>query len=496
MSLWLSSVLSRLFPPFRGNIHAPDCAPSDFLPDHDLHNSWGCDYSSQSVVNHEKLRHLWEQYGRDPTGVRRNYHNLLREYTTLFRNFFNGYYPISLHAHVSDALLPTTVSSLIQNTCASSPLVLNNPALAPSSSATEDGKKIQQFVLDYLGWEELHVTHPRFAVVQGLYGAAFGPLAHASKEWEVQIIASGPKPIVVRVDNDMSREALSASLAQAKVQGSIAVVVDMVSTEDGSILSPERFKLLQTCCAENKLWLIVDEALTAIRCGSPFAFQRTEYGSEKPDLVAFGKGLGTSGIAMSFDSPMTRPLGFVKEEYIHQTIMYWRALVSRPITIPVLLKAMGILYTAKTENWVQRSLKIGQTFYDVIQEYSPGEPVKGLGAILVLDRDTSMRLHVMAGIRRRCPWVRWLPKLDAVNADRAALAACVFGAQSKSRRAKLSAEAEKMGTLPPWCFFSCFQNRHKLPGSSKQFVNGVCDYLMWSNGDIADLDEQTTDSVK
>lgn len=176
MSLWLSSVLSRLFPPFRGHIHAPDCASSDFLPDHDLHNSWGCDYSSQSVVNHEKLRHLWEQYGRDPTGVRRNYHNLLREYTTLFRNFFNGYYPISLHAHVSDALLPTTVSSLIQNTCASSPLVLNNPALAPSSSATEDGKKIQQFVLDYLGWEELHVTHPRFAVVQGLYGAAFGPL--------------------------------------------------------------------------------------------------------------------------------------------------------------------------------------------------------------------------------------------------------------------------------------------------------------------------------
>lgn len=275
--------------------------------------------------------------------------------------------------------------------------------------------------------------------------------AHASKEWEVQIIASGPKPVVVPID-DMSRETLSASLAKAKWQGCIAVVVDIVSTEDGSILPPEQFKLLQTCCAENKLWLIVDEALTAIRCGSPFAFQRSEYGVEKPDLVAFGKGLGTSGIAINFDSPMTRPLGFVKEEDIHQTIMYWRALVSRPVTTPVLLEALGILYTAQTENWVARSLKIGQTLYSIIQAYFPGEPVKGLGAILVLDRDTSMRLHVMAGIRRRCPWVRWLPKLDALNADREQLEAHVLGPQSKSHRAKLSAEAEKAGTMPQWCF--------------------------------------------
>ncbi|EQL32949.1 uncharacterized protein BDCG_17759 [Blastomyces dermatitidis ER-3] len=453
MSSWLSSVLSRVLPPSRGDSHGRDSAPSDLLPDHDLHNSWGCNYSAQSVLNHERILPLWEQYGRDPTGVRRNYHNLLREYTALFRDFFDGYYPISLHGHVSDALLPTTVSSLIQNTCATSPLVLNNPTLAPSSSAGEDGRKIQQFVLDYLGWEQLHVEQPKFAVVQGLYGAAFGPLAHASKEWEMQIIASGPKPIVVHVDDDITRESLSASLAQAKAQGCIAVVVDIVSTEDGSVLSPERFKLLQTCCTEHKLWFIVDEALAAIRCGSPFAFQRSEYGNEKPDLVAFGKGLGTSGIAINFDSPMTRPLGFVQEEDILQTIMYWRALVSRPVTIPVLLEAMGVLYTAQTENWVQRSLKIGQTFYSVIQAHSPGEPVKGLGGFLALDRDISMRLHVMAGVRRRCPWVRWLPKLDAVNADREALEAHVFGPRSKGRRAKLSAEAEEKGTLPQWCFF-------------------------------------------
>ncbi|KAK2745944.1 hypothetical protein FQN55_006016 [Onygenales sp. PD_40] len=453
MALWLSSALSRvLFPPLRVNSDATDRVPPESLPDHDLHNSWGCNYSSQSVVKHERMRHLWEQYGRDPTGVRRSYHNLLREYTLLFRDFFKGYYPISLHAHVSDALLPTTVASLILNTCASSPLVLDNAALAPSSSSTENGRKIQQFVLDYLGWDQLHVEHPKFAVVQGLYGAAFGPLAHASKEWEVQIIASGPKPVVVSTDDDMPRETLSESLAQAKREGCIAVVVDMVSTENGSVLPPERFKLLQTCCAENKLWLIVDEALTAIRCGAPFAFQRSEYGVGNPDLVAFGKGLGASGIAINFDGPLTRPLGFVKEEDIQQTIRYWRALVSRPVTIPVLLEALGVLYTAQSENWMQRSLKIGQTFRNAIHTYCPGEPVKGLGSILVIGRDASMRMHVMAGIRRQCPWVRWLPKLDALNADREALDIHLFGPRSKSHRAKLSAEAEKAGTMPQWCF--------------------------------------------
>ncbi|KAL4875665.1 hypothetical protein BJY04DRAFT_201359 [Aspergillus karnatakaensis] len=420
------------------------------LPDHDFHNSWGCVYSGESTLKHPRIRDLWQQYGECPVKVERQYHSLLSEYTLLFQDFFQGYYPISLHAHVSDALQPTTVASLILNTCSSCPVVLNNSDLAPSSLPTEDGKQIQNFVLNYLGWNELHVHSPRFATIQGIYGAAFGPLAHESKEWEIQIIASGPRPVTVRMSD--SAETLNESLAQAKKAGCVAVVVDMVSTEDGAIISPDRFKLLKKCCAEQKMWLIVDEALTAIRCGAPFAFQRPEYGDDKPDLVAFGKGLGVSGLAINFDTPITRPLAFIKESDILQTIMYWRALVSRPVVLPVLLDALGVLYTAKLEDWPTRSLEIREALCHVIHKYHPSEPVYGLGGIMVIDRETSMEMNVMSGIRRRCPFVRWLPKLDAPYVDIKYLETYVFGVQSKKHRAQLSKAAESHGSMPAWCF--------------------------------------------
>ncbi|KAL2825779.1 hypothetical protein BDW59DRAFT_161450 [Aspergillus cavernicola] len=344
-------------------------------------NSWGCIYTGESTLKNVSSQNTQQ----------------------LFQGFFQGYYPISLHAHVSDALLPTTVASLVLNTCSTSPV------------------------------NELHVNHPKFAAISGIYGAAFGPLAHASKEWEFQIIASGPKPVLVPMTD--SAKSLQESLAEAKRQGCVAVVVDMVSTENGAILSPERFKLLKKCCAEQKMWLIVDEALTAIRCGAPFAFQRDKYGEDKPDLVSFGKGLGVSGIAISFDSPMTRPLGFVRASDILQTIMCWRALVSRPVVTPVLLDALGVLYTAQMENWPKRSLEIRDALCKIVQKYHPAQPVYGLGEI-----------------RRRCPLVRWLPKLDASYSDPAALEAYVFDPRSKKHRDGLAAEAEEEGTRPAWCF--------------------------------------------
>jgi hypothetical protein len=165
------------------------------------------------------------------------------------------------------------------------------------------------------------------------------------------------------------------SLAEAKRRGCIALVIDMVSTENGAVLAPERVKMLKKCCAKEKLWLIVDEALTAIRCGAPFCFQRDEYGKEGSDLVSFGKGLSVRVLAINFESPMTCGLGFVDTDNRHQTIMYWRALVSRPVTMPVLLDALGILSTARDEDWPKRSLAIGETICDIIQGYHPGEEV-------------------------------------------------------------------------------------------------------------------------
>ncbi|KAI1496871.1 pyridoxal phosphate-dependent transferase [Biscogniauxia marginata] len=429
--------------------------------DHDFHSAWGCVYSNHSTFGDETVLGLWQQYASDPAVVDRKYHMLLNEYTMLFSTFFDGYYPISMHAHASDALLPTTIASLILNTVATSPLVLNSPMLAPRANEDpkDTGNRIREFALNFLGWNTNHVQAPNFVVAEGIYGAGFGPLAHTSKEWEINAIASGPKPVVVNI-RDATRETLNAKLAEAKAQGCIAVVFDMVSTEDGSVMQPEHFAMLKACCAQNRLFIIVDETMTAIRCGAPFAFQREEYAQEeadkKPDLVIFGKGMGISGIAMGFDGAMTKGLTYTKAEDIQQTIRYWRALVSRPVRMPVLIEALGILRTARAENWATRSIKIGTAIREVVQEHEPATKVpgaiRGLGAMIAVHRDVAMRFRVMSAIRRRSPWVRWLPKLSGTSADRDALIRQVFGEQSKEQRQKLAVEADRHGTMPLWCF--------------------------------------------
>lgn len=166
------------------------------LPDHDLHSSWGVTYSSGGTLyKHPRIHHLWEQYARNPSVVERQYHILLDEYTSLFSSFFRGYYPISMHAHASDALLPTTIASLLLNTVATSPLVLDSSDLAPDPSSNEEDTNIRKFSLDFLGWDETHILSPSFVVVEGIYGAGFGPLVSSISYPSIHILLTDPIPV-------------------------------------------------------------------------------------------------------------------------------------------------------------------------------------------------------------------------------------------------------------------------------------------------------------
>lgn len=259
---------------------------------------------------------------------------------------------------------------------------------------------------------------------------------------------------------EADEETLNARFAEAKTKGCIAVVFDMVSTEDGLVFTPEKFGLVKACCARNRLLLIVDETMTAMRCGAPFAFQRPEYAREgveyQPDLVIFGKGIGVSGIAISFGGVITKGLTYTKSEDIRQTIRFWRALVSRPIRLPILLEALSILRASVEENWPEQSERIGEAIRDVLYELDPStkEPgaIQGLGAVIAIDRDIALRFRVMCAIRRRSPWARLLPKLGASSADREGLMKQVFGQESKKQRQLLTQEAEQSGAIPLWCF--------------------------------------------
>lgn len=232
------------------------------------------------------------------------------------------------------------------------------------------------------------------------------------------------------------------------------MILDLVRTGDGSIVSPEDFRILRECCHQAGLFLVVDEALTAIRCGAPWACQRPEYtqGDLEPDMVIFGKGMCMAGIAANFNGMMMRRMGFTKDDQILQSIRFCRAMVSRPVALPVLLEALGILNLAKTEDWPHRSRQIGEAVRVFVQKYSPGAEVRGLGALIAIDRDVSKQFLVMAAIRRRSPWVRWLPKLDSAAVSQKALESSIKGQQSKQNRSRLAVEAEQKDVLPLWCF--------------------------------------------
>ncbi|KAJ5899843.1 hypothetical protein N7495_004587 [Penicillium taxi] len=291
--------------------------------DHDFHGGWGTVYSNSGFINDDRTRRMWEDYTVSPARVEQQYHVLLDEYTDLFQSFFKGYWPISFHAHVSDVLIPTTIASLILNTASTCPLVLEDPALSPLIKDNPEPEKVQQFVRELLGWTDLHITAPKLAIVEGIYGSAYGPLAHSSSEWEYRIIGSGPSSVSISRSDFSSDDTLLKKLIAAKKQGCVAVISDIVNASDGSVFPPELFRLLRSCCDKARIFLLVDEAMTAIRCGAPLASQRAEYSEEgnlQPDMIAFGKGMGVSGIAFNFDGLMMRHLAFRKRGQILQSI--------------------------------------------------------------------------------------------------------------------------------------------------------------------------------
>ncbi|KAJ5564522.1 hypothetical protein N7513_000764 [Penicillium frequentans] len=389
--------------------------------DHDFHNGWGTVYSNSGFMNDDRARRLWEDYTVNPARVEKQYHILLKEYTQRFQSFFKGYWPITFHAHVSDVLNPTTIASLILNTASTCPLVLEDPKLSPLLKDDPEPEKVHQFVRELLGWTDLHITAPRLAIVDGIYGSAYGPLAHSSEEWEYRIIGSGPPSFSIAHSDFSSRDTLLTKLHTAKQEGCVAVVCDLVNASDGSILAPESFHLLRSCCDKVRICLLVDEAMTAIRCGAPWACQRDEYyekGNCQPDLISFGKGMGVSGVAVNFDGLMMRHLAYRKEEQILQTLRFWRAMVTRPIGTPVLIEALGILNVAEAENWPARSEEIGIAFRVFIRRHAKlhGQAkvaIQGLGAFITVDREFSKHFRVMAAFRRKSSWARWIPKLNS-----------------------------------------------------------------------------------
>ena len=144
------------------------------------------------------------------------------------------------------------------------------------------------------------MSNPRIALAKGTYGCGFGPSAHFAANPGSRFVTCGIITFVI--DSCLPTEEVASQIRLAKGQGAIALVVDIVDSWDDAPLTGEQWNIVVSTCGDSQLVLVVDEAMTAVRCGASFAYQAqqfTQYG--RPDLILFGEGVGVSGIAVDWE---------------------------------------------------------------------------------------------------------------------------------------------------------------------------------------------------
>jgi hypothetical protein len=423
-----------------------------------------------------------------------------------YRKFFNGTLPISFHGHVTDAASPITVAGMLMR------LALAAKCDGPDSIHSP-AKLDRAGLASLLDWTEVNLETPRWAVIQDSYAGGFGCMvcrvqkshhlqyppryvhltnsevlkANLSAQPAFRDHATGSPAINVKVVGQSMAD-LSALLSIAKLQGCIGVVVEIVSNQfNGRVTTPKELHNLSQACRENGLILVIDETITALRCGAPFAHQRPEYKDiEKPDLVFFGKALGINGIGINFDGPYMRRLGIEAPSKKSQAIYDWQAVVTQPIYVPVLIDAIGVLEMAKAGDWVGRSKIIGQHLRDIALERarlltkdgarSEVGIIGGLESFIFVHKDVAETFLVM-GASNAGPWVRWvrwLPRMDRQLTDKLTVKSLMSNV-GVSKRRYMSQCLEEEGLRPQWCFYCGNSQRETAYPWCRTCCIDICD---------------------
>ena len=256
-------------------------------------------------------------------------HDIGDRYREAFRRFFTAE-PISLHGHVSDASGPALLTSLISHLTSRCSIRGANPFLA-------ENDKLNPFV----------------AILEGSYGAGYGPLAHNSVLEFVRPLANGRQPFVISTHDPTNIE---DQVRIAKESGCVALIAEIVSARDGAVISPMDWKHLLNACQKHNLFLVVDEALTAIRCGAPFAYQLPQYQKHGfPDLVLFGKAVKTCGVAVEWRGINAAKLGMEDKDDRVFMALEWQERLTEMAPPACLLLSWGTMVLAGREDWPRRA---------------------------------------------------------------------------------------------------------------------------------------------
>lgn len=229
-------------------------------------------------------------------------------------------------------------------------------------------------------------------------------------------------------------------LRSLRKRGIIAVVVEIVRQSDGHLLSQKEWETICECCESAGLYLIVDESLTAIRCGAPFAYQLRQYRKYKPSFVIFGKALAP-GIAIVWDGLHVKRFGIVdQKDRVHLSTL-WDLLPSQVQEPTATLRSWGTIVWAERENWVQRAQRLGVILRSVVRDLCPGVLLGGEGALIYLPSAVSRTADVVgAATPTHC---RWMPYLDSGMMDDRQVRS-LFGREGSSFRQALKLRLKRI----------------------------------------------------
>ena len=405
------------------DIHREFC-PHDY-PDLDMNQQFGLLFTRQNVVTKDVDKRI-ASYSRNlskvPATIYHDVRDICDDYRDAFFNFF-GADVISLHGHVSDASSPHTLTSLILH------LRANASQGASKKKATPAAFKLSEIVRG----------NPCVAVMEGSYGTGFGSLAYnAPYSWSADV-ACGSRPVVVKMD---PAQKIEGQIKEAKRRGCVLFLVEIVRSRDGAVMTPDQWFATIQACKKRHIMLVVDEAMTAIRCGAPFAHQLSQYKKHgRPDLILFGKGVKTNGVAVDWQGINVHQLGIAPDKERNDAVIMWLKRFTEAAKPEALLESWGTISLAQQQNWPQRSVNIGQTLRNILLDFHVHpSSISGLHSLIWLRRnDSALDPLAVMSANAGLHYTRWLPLMDAVMADEEELKNKVFGLGSHLRRKQLAA---------------------------------------------------------
>lgn len=398
------------------------------FPQLDLHSGYGRYLTTRSPVSgphaDREVKKLWSTFSTNPMALEgEEKWDLIQKHRKSFEALFNAT-PVRFHQHVSD-INPPSIHSLLQTLQGESSYKTN--VLTASK------------------------TSPNFACTEGSFGSCYGGGANTSSYEKARSTACG-LPYVEIQTIGKSAISIEEQLMLARKKGCFALIVETVRWKDGRVMLPNEWSNIREACIKSDVVLIVDETLTLLRCGKPFAFQRAEYGG-RPDMAFFGKGLNTAGVALDWQGPWLSKLKLTEasreEGYTNLQI------VSDILETGCAIRSLGIIRLALQENWAERSLRIGEILENFARRSSDGKAtedidIQGLGCLLYL-KARDVFHHSVQSASGGTGAVRWIPVLDNDMEDITKLQTKLFGPLSITHRRLLGHKLSALGMLPSTC---------------------------------------------